>query len=143
MKKTKLALLLLSAMLVGVCIGFFANSAIVHARIRRFSQVPANLPEHITNRLTQRLGLDDQQRRQVLAVFQAHESRMAETREQSRAMIDALIEEVRQEIAQHLTPEQQEKHKRILAEMNQRHRDTRALMRAFPPPTIHPPPPPD
>ena len=49
-------------------------------------------------------------------------------------LIDALLEEVRVEIAQYLTPEQQEEHKKMLAEMDQRHRDARALMRAFPPP---------
>ena len=134
MRKTKLTLLLLAALLVGVCLGFFGNSAIIRARIQKFSQIPANMPEHITAKLTERLDLNDEQQRQVLAVFKAYETRMEETRQQRRALIDALLEEVRGEIAQHLTPEQQEEHKKMLAEMGQRHRDARALMRAFPPP---------
>ncbi|NCA83017.1 MAG: hypothetical protein EOM72_09775 [Opitutae bacterium] len=134
MRKTKLTLLLLAALLAGVCLGFFGNSAIIRARIQKFSQIPANMPEHITGKLTERLGLNPEQQQQVLAVFKAYETRMEETRQQRRALIDALLEEVRVEIAQHLTPEQQEAHKQMLAEMNQRHRDARALMRAFPPP---------
>lgn len=134
MRKTKLTLLLLAALLVGVCLGFFGNSAIIRARIQKFSQIPANMPEHITAKLTERLDLDATQQQQVLAVFKAYETRMEETRQQRRALIDALLEEVRVEIAQHLTPEQQEEHKKMLSEMGQRHRDARALMRAFPPP---------
>ena len=134
MRKTKLTLLLLAALLVGVCLGFFGNSAIIRARIQKFSQIPANMPEHITGKLTERLDLDAEQQQQVLAVFKAYETRMEETRQQRRALIDALLEEVRVEIAQYLTPEQQEEHKKMLAEMDQRHRDARALMRAFPPP---------
>ncbi len=132
MKKTKLTLLLLAALFIGVALGFWGNSAIIRARIRRYSQLPANMPEYITNRLTERLQLNDEQRQQVLAVFLTHEDRMRETREQSRALIDNLIEEVRLEIARHLTPEQQEEHKRILEEMKERRESSRAVIRAFP-----------
>ena len=141
MRKTKLTLLLLAALLVGVCLGFFGNSAIIKARIRRYSQIPANMPEHITGKLAERLDLTEQQQQQVLAVFQAYEGRMEETRQQRRALIDALIEEVRLEIAQYLTPAQQEEHKKMLAEMDQRRHDNRALRRAFPSPAPTNPPP--
>ncbi len=134
MRKTKLTLLLLAAMLAGVCIGFFTNSAIIRARIQKYSRMPANMPQHLTDRLAHRLGLNPEQQAQVLSVFLAYESRMEQTREESRAMIDALIEEVRTEIAQYLTPEQQEIHKQLLAEMDQRHRDRKALLRALSPP---------
>ena len=133
MRKTKLTLLLLAALLVGVCLGFFGNSAIIKARVQKYSQIPENMPEHITARLTERLDLDEAQQVQVLAVFKAYEGRMEETRQQRRALIDALLEEVRLEIAKHLTPEQQEEHKKMLAEMNQRRRESRALIRAYPP----------
>ena len=133
MRKTKLTLLLLAALLVGVCIGFYGNSAIIKARIQKYSQIPENMPEHITGKLTERLDLDPEQQEQVLAVFKAYETRMEETRQQRRALIDALLEEVRLEVAKHLTPEQQAEHKKMLAEMDQRRRDNRALIRAFPP----------
>ena len=133
MRKTKLTLLLLAALLVGVCLGFFGNSAIIKARIQKYSQIPENMPEHITAKLTERLDLDAEPQVQVLAVLKAYEGRMEETRQQRRALIDALLEEVRLEIAKHLTPEQQAEHKKMLEEMDQRRRDTRALIRAYPP----------
>jgi Spy/CpxP family protein refolding chaperone len=132
MKTPKLALLLLTSLLLGVCIGFFANDAILRARIKRYSQTPADMPQHITDRLTERLDLDENQRAQVLGVFRAYSARMDETREQSRALYDNLIEEVRVEIARYLTPEQQEEHKKHLAELNLRRQERKALMRAYP-----------
>ena len=133
MRKTKLTLLLLAALLVGVCLGFFGNSAIIKARIQKYSQIPENMPEHITGKLTERLDLNPEQQAQVLAVFKAYEGRMEETRQQRRALIEALMEEVRLEVAKHLTSAQQEEHKKMLAEMDQRRRDDRALLRAYPP----------
>ncbi len=134
MRKTKLTLLLLAALLAGVCIGFFGNSAIIRARIKKFSEVPANMPQRITEKLTQRLHLDSTQEEKVLAVFMTYEPRMKENREQSRATFNALLEEMRLQIAQHLTPDQREEHKKMLAELDQRMQENRALLRAFPPP---------
>lgn len=134
MRKTKLTLLLLAALLVGVCIGFYGNSAIIRARIQRFSQIPDNMPQHITGKLTERLDLDAAQQEKVLAVFLAYESRLQETREKSRAMLDALLQEMTVQIDQHLTPAQVEEHKIMLEELDQRRRDNRNLIRAFPPP---------
>ena len=134
MRKTKLALLLLAALLVGVCIGFYGYGAVIQARIQRFSRIPDNLPQHITGKLTERLGLDADQQEKVLAVFLSYEGRMKETREQSQALLQALMEEMRSEVQRHLTPAQIEEHNKILQELDQRHRDNRALMRAFPAP---------
>jgi Spy/CpxP family protein refolding chaperone len=138
MKKTKLALLLIAALLAGVCIGFFVNSAIIRARIQKFSQMPANMPEHITQKLTERLKLNAEQREQVLAVFVAYDSRMQETRAKSQSMFDSLLAEMSIQIDQVLTPEQKEERLKLLAELDQRFRNTRALMRAFPPPAPKP-----
>ena len=134
MPKTKLTLLLLAALLAGVCLGFFGNSAIIRARIRHFSQVPENMPRHITERLTERLQLDAGQQEQVLAVFMAYDARLQETREQSRAMYQALRDEMSAEVDRHLTPEQVAEHQKMLAELDQRIQDNRALLRAFSPP---------
>lgn len=134
MRKTKLALLLLAALLAGVCIGFFGNGAVIRARIRHFSRIPGNVPEHIVSMLTKRLDLDAAQQVQVRAIVQAYDVRLKEAREQSRATFDALMGEMRAEVSERLTPEQREEHRRVLAELDQRHRDNRALMRAFPPP---------
>lgn len=134
MRKTKLALLLLAALLAGVCIGFFGNGVVIRARIRHFSQIPGNVPEHIVSMLTKRLDLDAAQQVQVRAIVQAYDVRLKEAREQSRATFDALMGEMRAEVSERLTPEQREEHRRVLAELDQRHRDNRALMRAFSPP---------
>lgn len=141
MNKTKLALLLLTAHLIGVCVGFFANESIIRARVRRYSQIPANMPEHVAGRLTVRLGLSQTQRDQVLAVLSKHESRMKDAREKSNAMIDALLEEVRLEIAPILTPEQVEAHKKIIADLPRRRAERGALLRAYSPPEPTNPPP--
>ncbi|MDY0148812.1 MAG: hypothetical protein RBT03_01855 [Kiritimatiellia bacterium] len=135
MKKTKLGLLLLAALLGGFCLGFYANATLIRTRIQRYSQVPANMPELITNRLTKRLDLNADQRRDVLKIFQAHGVRMKDARAQNRALLDSLIEEARVEIAQHLTPEQQAEHKKLLAELRKRYEATRTLRRAL----AHPP----
>ena len=134
MKQTKLALLLLAALLAGVCIGFSVNRAIIRARIRQFTETPVNMPDHITQRLVDRLELNAEQTEQVRSVLTAYQSRMGETRKQSRALFAGLIEEMRVEIAQYLTPAQQEEHKEMLAELDQRIRDNRDLIRAYPPP---------
>lgn len=131
MRKTKLTLLLLAALLTGVCLGFFGNSAIIRARIARFSQIPHNMPQHITDKLTDRLDLDAAQQEKVLAVFMAYESRLQETREKSRAMFDELKQEMAAQIDQHLTPAQIEEHRKMLAELDQQRRADRALARAM------------
>ena len=91
MRKTKLTLLLLAAMLVGVCVGFFAYDAVIRARIQHFSQIPGNMPEHIVARLTERLKLDTDQQAAVRAIVQSYDARLQEAREQSRATLDALF----------------------------------------------------
>ena len=136
MRKTKLTLLLLAAMLVGVCLGFFAYDAVIRARIQHFSQIPGNMPEHIVARLTERLKLYTDQQTAVRAIVQSYDARLQEAREQSRATLDALFAGMRGEIAVHLTPEQQAEHAKLVAELEQRRQENRALRRALdlPPP---------
>lgn len=133
MRKTKLALLLMAALLVGVCIGFFANDAIIRARIRHYSRIPANLPEHITQRLTVRLKLDEEQQRQIREVIYSYDGRMQEVREQSDAMLDGVFVSMRDDIARHLKPEQAEEYRKIAEERRQRLKERRQLLQAFPP----------
>lgn len=131
MRKTKLILLLLAALLLGVCLGFFGNTAIIRARIRHFSRIPGNVPEHIVQKLTARLDLNAAQQEQIRAVVQAHGIRLQEAREQSRATFTGLLADMRAEIATHLTPEQQTKHAQLIAEIDAMHRNNRDLMRAM------------
>ena len=140
MRKTKLTLLLLAAMLIGVCLGFFANDAIIRARVRHYSQIPGNMTEHVVGRLTERLKLDADQQAAVRAIVQSYDGRLQETREQNRAVLDKLFAGMRAEIAVHLTPEQKAEHDRMIAELEQRRQENRALRRALdlPPPGLAP-----
>ena len=63
---------------------------------------------------------------------------MNETREKSRSMLDSLLAEMSIQIDQYLTPAQKEEHLNLMADLDQRHRDIRALLRAFPPPASKP-----
>ena len=141
MRKTKLTLLLLAAMLIGVCVGFFSYDAVIRARIRHYSQIPGNMPEHIVARLTERLELDTDQQAAVRAIVQSYDGRLQETREQNRAVLDALFAGMRGEIDVHLTPAQKAEHDIMLAELEQRRQENRAFRRAFdlPPPGLPPP----
>lgn len=141
MRKTKLTLLLLAAMLIGVCVGFFSYDAVIRARIRHFSQIPGNMPEHITQRLTERLKLDAGQQAAVRAIVESYDARLQETREQNRATLDALFAGMRGEIAVHLTPEQKAEHDKMVAELQQRRQENRDLRRALDIPPPAPPPP--
>ena len=133
MKKTKLALLLLAAMLIGVCIGFFTNSAIIQARIKKYAMMPADMPGHVARKLAERLHLDAEQKAQVMTIFLDYDTRMQETRLKSQSMFDSLVAEMSTKIDQILTPEQKAEHLKLLAELDQRDRDRRGLLRAFPP----------
>ena len=136
MRKTKLTLLLLAALLVGVCIGFYGNNAIIQARIRHFSRIPGNMSEHLTQKLTARLELDAAQQTAVRAILQSYDGRLQEARDQSRATLDALLEGMRSEVAAHLTPEQKIEQAKMIAEFEQRRqadRDLRRALRAPPP----------
>ena len=134
MRNTKLILLLLAALLIGMCAGFYINSAIIRARIRAYNQIPANIPQHVTDRLSKRLDLTPEQCGKILATMQGYQARMDETREKSRAMFDELMAEVFVQIDQHLTPEQQAEHARIQDEISAKRRAARDMRRALTPP---------
>lgn len=131
MRKIKLTLLLLAALLVGVCLGFYGNHAILQARIRHYSQIPGNLTEHVTQKLTERLELDAVQQEAVRAIVQSYDARLQEARDQSRATLDALFAGMRGEIAVHLSPAQRVEHEKLAAEMEKRRQENRALRRAM------------
>lgn len=136
MRKTKLTLLLLAALLVGVCLGFLGNRAIIQARIRHFSRIPGNMPEHITTMLAKRLELNSEQQTHIRAIVQSYDARLQQAREDSRATFEGIMQEMRVEVAAQLTPEQQAEHDKLVAEIDQRRQENRALRQA-----LHLPPP--
>lgn len=131
MNKTKLALLLLTFLLAGVCIGFFTNSAIIKARVRRYREIPRHLSEHIVEKLTEGLDLTAEQQQAV----QAHVDEYVEQRQQERRVRKARnaerMAEMSRNIALHLTPEQQAEYQVMMGRSMPQRRTARDLMRTF------------
>ncbi len=144
MRTTKLILLLLATLLAGVGIGVLGHTALIRARIRHFSQIPGNVPGHITDQLTRRLGLDAGQQAHVRVILERFDGRLQQARAQSRATFKALLDEMRAEVAALLTSEQRAEHAELLEEIDKRREGTRALRRALrPPPDLNTAAPPD
>jgi len=132
MKTTKLILLLLTALLVGVCIGFFSNSAIIRTRIQQFSEIRANRTAHVIEKLTEHLELTEEQQGQIRSVVLTYEVRITEAQEKSQALFDSPLKEMAEAITPYLTPKQRDAYEKMWAKHNQRHQKSRALMSAFP-----------
>jgi len=131
MRKTKLTLLLFAALLAGVCIGFYVNDAIIRARVRRYSQIPANLADHISEKLAAGLDLNPIQQEQIRLLALAYEERFQDARERSRALRHEVTDDLLEQIQILLTPEQQAAYDDMMERMEARHRETRALRRAM------------
>ncbi len=139
MAKTKFILLLTAVLLAGVCLGFYADRLIIHSRIRHFSRVPADLPRHITSKLTHELTLTEQQQTDILAILQVHNEKMQAAHESTRTLFTELSQAMRQEVSSQLTPEQQERYRLVLERLDERRKNNRQMRRAVGAP---PPPPP-
>lgn len=130
LQKTTLALLLLGGVLVGFCIGFQTNAAIIRSRVRTLSGPAENMPAILTGKLTELLGLDEAQRTTVLGIMERHETRMREVRERRRAEVDGMIAELDAELQAEFTPEQREIHAKYLEDLRRRGAENRKLRRA-------------
>jgi len=132
MKTTKLLLLLLTALLVGVCIGFFTNSAIIRARIRHFSEIRVHRSAHIIGMLTEHLELTEEQQSQIRGIVLTYETQITEAQKQSEALYNAPLEKMADTITPYLTPKQQDVYTQMRLTHQRRHQKSRALMSAFP-----------
>ncbi len=132
MRTTKLILLLLTALLIGVCIGFFTNSAIIKARVRRYREIPAHLSEHIMERMTARLDLTAEQEQDIQKQVDVFVEQREEQRRTRKAQNAGHMAELGRGIAQHLTPEQQVTFAAMMEKVGPRREASRDLMRAIP-----------
>ena len=130
LKKANLFLLLLAALIAGFCIGFHTNAAIIRARVSRLSSMPENMPAHLTERMTKRLGLDATQQAAIREVLERHDVKMQEARARGRAIVDGLVADLNAEIEEHLTPEQRKTHADYMEKLRQRGQENRQLRRA-------------
>lgn len=127
--KTNLALLLLAALFMGCCIGFCVNGAVIRARVRGFSTVPKDMPTQLTGKLTKELNLTDEQQAAIYEIFKRHDVKMKEARQQGRAIIDGLVDELNTAIHAELTPEQVDVHQKLLEKLQQKRAEKNALRR--------------
>ena len=131
MRTTKLILLLLTALLVGVCIGFFTNSAIIKARVRRYQEIPAHLSEHIMEKMTGG-DLTEAQQLEIQKQVDDYVQQRKEQRGIRKAQQAERMAELSRKIAQHLTPEQDEQFKVMMEKVGPRRKASHDLMRAIP-----------
>jgi Spy/CpxP family protein refolding chaperone len=130
LKKANLFLLLLAAVIVGFCIGFHTNAAIIRARVRKISTMPENMPAYLTEKLTKLLDLDDAQQTAIREIMERHDAKMQEARARGREIVDALVADLNAEVESQLTPEQRKIHAEHIEKMRQRGRENRQLRRA-------------
>jgi len=132
MRTTKLILLLLTALLIGVCMGFFTNSAIIKARVRRYREIPTHLSEHIMERMTARLDLTAKQQQDIQKQVDLYVSQREEQCQTRKARNAERMAELSRGVRQHLTPEQQTQFKAMMEKVGPRRKASRDLMRAIP-----------
>jgi uncharacterized protein YneF (UPF0154 family) len=132
MKTTKLILLLLTALLIGVCIGFFSNSAIIKARVRHYQEIPAHLSEHIMEKMTAGLDLTAEQQTEIQKQVEVFVEQRKEQRGIRKAQNAERMAELGRGITQHLTAEQQTTFGAMMEKVGPRRKASRDLMRALP-----------
>ena len=135
MKNWNAILIPVAALLLGACAGVYFYDAFLRARIRQYRGAE-DLPRKISERMSESLGLDEGQREAVYGVFQEFGGRFEAQRAANRAAVDAIREELEAELEKHLTPEQTEKHLRLMEDLRAKgakKRDLRRAMGAQPP----------
>lgn len=132
MRTTKLILLLLTALLIGVCIGFFTNSAIIKARVRQYQEIPAHLSEHIMEKMTAGLDLSTEQQQEIQKQVDAYVDQRKENCGLRKVKRAEQMTKLSQGIAQHLTPDQQAVFKTMMEKVGPRRKASRDLMHAIP-----------
>lgn len=125
--KATLVLILLGAALIGFCVGFQTNAAIIRSRVRALSGPAENMPAFLTENLTKVLDLDTEQQAAVLGIMERHDARMREARERRRAEVDAMVAELDAELQAEFTPDQKARHVKYLDELRRKGQENRKL----------------
>ena len=106
------------------------NAAIIRSRVRALSGPAENMPEVLTDKLTNVLGLDAAQQTAVRGIMERHDARMREARERRRAEVDAMVAELDAALQAEFTPEQKALHEKYLEELRRKGQENRNLQRA-------------
>lgn len=129
MKNWNAILIPLAALLLGACGGVYAYDAFLRARIHQYRG--EDVPRKISEKMAESLGLDETQREAVYGVFKEFGGRFEAQRAANRAAVDAIRGELEEELEKHLTPEQTEKHLRLMEELRAQGAKKRELRRAM------------
>ncbi len=113
---------------VGVFVLGMIAGGLVTARVLQ-KRVPRPWPpgspvvvDWVVRRLDWQLGLDREQRQQILAIMQETQRALQKTQAQIRPQMDKIFAESNQKVRAVLRPDQQEKYDRIVAERRARWR---------------------
>lgn len=103
------AVVLLAVFAGGIGVGAVAASRYVVMRMQHYRAHPELLPQEVTNTLTNRLKLTEEQSEQVLAVISHRHGRIEQIRQTSAPEINAEFDLMEQEVADILKKDQKPK----------------------------------
>ena len=121
MKNVKAVLGVLLIFILGAASGSVATRMIYHSRMD--TAIGGGQKAHeetVVKRLTRKLDLNDQQREQVRSIVHETQGEIKLARKQSQPQIEAILAKGQAKINRILTPEQQEKFARVIAERKAR-----------------------
>jgi Spy/CpxP family protein refolding chaperone len=118
MTRTRAALLLGGMFVLGLACGILGTAATLH-RLHRGGFSHERMEHFVVRRLTNRLDLDETQRKAVEEVH-ATRLRLEEVHAEVAPRIDAILDDAYQKILPTLTPEQQKKLETIRGETRER-----------------------
>lgn len=121
MKNLKAVLGILLIFILGAASGIVATRMIYHSRME--AGIGGGQKAHeemVVKRLTRKLDLNDQQREQVRSIVHETQGEIKLVRKQSQPQIEAVLAKGQAKINLILTPVQQEKFARVIAERKTR-----------------------
>jgi protein subunit release factor A len=131
MKTWNWLLWVLAAFLAGGALGMYGDRAMVQRKIRAYGEAPADMPRVLTERMAKSLELSEEQSAAVLGVMQEFDAEFQAMRAEHRAKVDEARGRLEERLEAHLTPEQTEKHRARMAEIEARHQERMQLRRAM------------
>ncbi len=104
----------------GFLIGVGVSGHLLWYRLLHGGPTPERLSRRITERLTDRLDLSEEQEAQVRRILAGHRRRLSEIIEDTHPRMDQEIERLQAEVAAVLTPEQAERWREQIRRMRER-----------------------
>jgi Spy/CpxP family protein refolding chaperone len=120
MKNCKVVLGILLVFALGAASGFAATRLIYLPRMEAAMGGPGRHEEALVNRLSRRLGLNDQQRQQVRSIVHETHTEVKLVRRQCQPQVEAVLAKGQAKINGILAPQQREEYARIIAERQAR-----------------------